>query len=1063
MSNPNDYTVGWICALSTENTAATAFLDEKHEQSEDIENSDYNSYTLGRIGKHNVVITVLQNGVYGIASVSSAVKDMLRSFPNLRFALMVGIGGGAPSRSHDIRLGDVVVSTSRGGTGHDMLGHEYEAAIHRALEKYPRMRKKYSRPNQLSDKLYRSGFTHPKNNEASCEVTCDAANLLCRPERTEDEDNPAIHYGPIASANSLIMNSTIRDKFAAEKGILCFEMEAAGIMNQFPCLVIRGICDYADSHRNKEWQGYAAMTAAVYAKDLLSQITHKNVEAEQRIVDVLSQVSSTVNSIKYQLDKKEDLEILDWITPSEYGPQQSDFIHRRQTGTCQWLLNSTEYKTWLTADNQTLFCPGIPGAGKTILTAVVVNDLTTQISDNIDIGLAYIYCNFKRQGKQMFEDLAASLLKQLSRKRSSLPDCSVAAMYSKIFIVIDALDECEASNRSRSGFLSLVFGLRSYAVTNLFATSRHIPDIENQFKGSLKREIIPSDGDMHRFIDANMQHLPTFLSFKFQIQEEIKAEIFRASQGMFLLVELYFEALKYKTSVSEVRSFIRSLHGRKNKDLSEDGLRDVLYQAYGEAMGRIDCQHRDQQRLGRRVIAWITCARRPLMKLELQHALAVKFKDIILDEDNVRDVDTIKSVCAGLVTVDEESGIIRLVHYTTQEYFNQTLNNWFPDAEAEIARVCCTYLSFRNFENGFCQTKQDLDERLLSNPLYDYAAANWGHHARSIAKIPQEVIDFMTCQAKVGASSQVLLEHLVGYEGDDVFTEDIPQFTALHLAAFFGISKALHFLHQDKQSLDSQDFYGMTPLHYAVQNGHEDITQLLLEKGAAVDAIGVIERTALCTAAENGNEGIVRLLLEKGADVEIDDEDGCTALHHAIGSKDITQLLLSRGAEIDATDLSGSTPLILAAGDGQEDTVRLLLQYGAKVDAKDDSGRTSLIHAIIKNHERIVRLLVDEGAQLEERDARGRTPLFVAAKSGHRDIVRLLLAKNARLEERDAHGRTPLFVAAESAHKDIVRLLLSEGADVGARDNYGRIPLIHPDWGFTYQYHPVSIRNGQNS
>jgi len=118
-------------------------------------------------------------------------------------------------------------------------------------------------------------------------VSCgdDTSKLILRPERTEGEDNPAIHYGLIASANQLMKNALVRDKLAAEMDVLCFEMEAAGLMNHFPCLVIRGICDY--SHNNKEWQGYAAMAAAAYTKDLC-RIQPNRVEAEKNIIDILS-------------------------------------------------------------------------------------------------------------------------------------------------------------------------------------------------------------------------------------------------------------------------------------------------------------------------------------------------------------------------------------------------------------------------------------------------------------------------------------------------------------------------------------------------------------------------------------------------------------------------------------------------------------------------------------------------------------------------------------------------------------------------------------------------------
>ncbi|KAF2193422.1 hypothetical protein K469DRAFT_745042 [Zopfia rhizophila CBS 207.26] len=104
------YTIGWICVISTEYVAAQAFLDEKHDPPEYVHSYDNNDYTLGRVGKHNVAIAVLSDGGYGISSASGVAKDMLHSFSNIRIRLMVGIGGGALSPKHDIRLGDIIVS-----------------------------------------------------------------------------------------------------------------------------------------------------------------------------------------------------------------------------------------------------------------------------------------------------------------------------------------------------------------------------------------------------------------------------------------------------------------------------------------------------------------------------------------------------------------------------------------------------------------------------------------------------------------------------------------------------------------------------------------------------------------------------------------------------------------------------------------------------------------------------------------------------------------------------------------------------------------------------------------
>jgi nucleoside phosphorylase len=325
MSNPEDYTIGWICAITAEYVAAQVFLDERHEGPEHVSCNDNNVYTLGKIGEHNVVIAVLPYGEYGPSAATSVATDMLHSFPNIRFGLMVGISGGAPSQKHDIRLGDVVVSVPRdryGGvfqynfgktiqgqdfqvTGslnappaillravhglkcqYEQNRHQLEEAINSILKKKPRLQRYYKRPEPSSDRLFKAEITH----DSACTTACgnSPSNLILRPERTKDGRNLAIHYGLIASGNQLMQDASVRDRLAAEMDVLCFETEAAGLMNYFPCIIIRGICDYSDSHKNKEWQGYAAMAAAAYAKDLLCQVPSNKINAERKIMDILT-------------------------------------------------------------------------------------------------------------------------------------------------------------------------------------------------------------------------------------------------------------------------------------------------------------------------------------------------------------------------------------------------------------------------------------------------------------------------------------------------------------------------------------------------------------------------------------------------------------------------------------------------------------------------------------------------------------------------------------------------------------------------------------------------------
>jgi hypothetical protein len=224
------YTVGWICAVFTEYVAAKAFLDERLDIStfsagKDI--NDTNAYTLGRIGAHNVVIASLPDGEYGISAAATVATNMLRSFPNVRIGLMVGIGGGVWSPEYDIRLGDVVVSSPTNGkpgifqydfgkavqgegfqhTGymsrpptavrtaiadirseHTLEGHDLETRINAAIEKFPRIRshRGFKRPDRGTDILCRPEVIH---SEACLQTACGEkeSNLVGRSPRTSDD------------------------------------------------------------------------------------------------------------------------------------------------------------------------------------------------------------------------------------------------------------------------------------------------------------------------------------------------------------------------------------------------------------------------------------------------------------------------------------------------------------------------------------------------------------------------------------------------------------------------------------------------------------------------------------------------------------------------------------------------------------------------------------------------------------------------------------------------------------------------------------------------------------
>lgn len=287
----------------SELVAARAMLDVRHQPC-DLSFDDENSYTCGSINGHNVVIACMPPGMPGTNSALKLIQPLSRSFPNMKMHLFVGIGGGIPRNpppsdpDKDIHLGDVVVGWSKRAGVPAIVQYDYRRAevgkeeLLGSLDKPDRKllnalgtlvanhsggetkfaehlkRSKLSHPGLENDRLYKS--TYPHNGGATCS-TCKPKRLINRPKRKTTD--LVFHLGTILSGNTVIKDADLRDQLARRyHSAICVEMEAAGVMDEKRCLVIRGICDYADSHKNKSWQPYAAATAAAFARELLYTI-----------------------------------------------------------------------------------------------------------------------------------------------------------------------------------------------------------------------------------------------------------------------------------------------------------------------------------------------------------------------------------------------------------------------------------------------------------------------------------------------------------------------------------------------------------------------------------------------------------------------------------------------------------------------------------------------------------------------------------------------------------------------------------------------------------------------
>lgn len=453
----------------------------------------------------------------------------------------------------------------------------------------------------------------------------------------------------------------------------------------------------------------------------------------------------------------------------------------------------------------------------------------------------------------------------------------------------------------------------------------------------------------------------------------------------FLLAQLHLNSLIGKRSPKAVRAALEKLPKGS----------EAYNQAYRQTMERIEKQGEDPCELAKQVLSWITYAKRPMTALELQHALTVEIGESELDEENTPDIKDMVSVCAGLVTIDEESNIIRLVHYTTQEFFERNQNDWFPDAEVDIARICVTYLSFDVFESGFCLSDQDFEDRLRLNPFYDYAARNWGHHIREASDAHFPIPIFLEQENKVSSCSQAMMVH---NHYRKAYSRHVPKQTiGVHLTTWFGLTRLTSELIRNGCPSDCKNEYGRTPLSYAAEHGHEGVVKLLMTRNNVdINSKNKYGRTPLLIAASNGQEGVVKLLMTRD------------------------------NVDINSKNNYDETPLLAAASRGHEKIVKLLMtQDSVNINSKNNYGETPLLTAASKGHEKIIKLLMTrDNVDIDSKNIFGQTPLFVAASSGHVRVVKLLMTlKNVDINSKDKYGQTAQNVPELKGHQRVVELI----------------------------------------
>ena len=1038
----DDYTVGWICALPLEMAAATAVLDEFHPKL-DTQLHDNNAYTLGCVCGHNVVVACLPSGVYGTTSATVTASEMLSSFSSIITWLLVGIGGGVPNQKHDIRLGDVVVSVPTPGcpavvqydygktvasgkfeqTGnlnkpasslltaiaklraeHDLRASQIPTIMSKVFAKYPLMDRNYAHPGQNRDVLFQPGCDHVEEGQ-----TCDAACLpdsVARPPRSDV--NPRIHYGPIASGNQVMRHSRTRDQIAQQRGILCFEMEAAGLMDKFSCLVIRGICDYCDTQKHKDFQNYAALTAAAYAKELLSTTPTRDTAP----MLVLQNADSKPNLEHRRLM----MESLDF----DQAETRQATIKNAHVKTCKWLLQQSEYQDWLDPRKTLetygfLWIKGKPGTGKsTIMKFTLVHVERTMSKELISVSFF-----FNARGREleksttgMYRSLLFQLLKKLPRLQGILDFINLSRMSARwelevlkqtfryaveklerehLLCFVDALDECpEDQVRDLIEFFE---SLSHLAVMNQIRlhvcfSSRHYPHIST----SMGLQLVLEEQEGH------LNDITTYLSTELKAGSskkirEIKAQIIEKASGIFLWVVLVVRILNKEYDKGRIHALQKRL-----KEIPTE-----LNELFKEILMR-DGQNTKELLL---CIQWILFAQKPLKREEFYFAILSGLDPQSLtawDKEEITPQDMerfILNSSKGLAEMTRSKApTVQFIHESVREFMLK------KDALVDLAP------EFKAISGG-------PGHHQLKNCCYSYMMIDiseiWDIKSPLPVASTGEAADLRTLASKkfpfLGYAVHYVLYHADVAEGDGVSQNVFIDHFALDLWIKFYNLLSRYQNHRFTREASL--------LYILAEKDLPNLIKLQRKKCPTTDIEGERHKFPIYTALAYRNRRAVAALLL--SDNTLRSGDDMAHLESNL-NQELKRLFESDIKKFDSR--SGQSAVSYMAEGGSTLIVRLLLDKGVGIDVRNKKEQTPLWLAVSNGHEAVVKLLLDRGAEVDVKDSNGQTPLQQAASNGHEAVVKLLLDKGAEVDVKDWFGQTPLQHAVSNGHEAVVQLLL---------------------------------------
>lgn len=796
--------------------------------------------------------------------------------------------------------------------------------------------------------------------------------------------------------------------------------------------------------------------AEVY--DMLQRITrlqqYTNVLLSEKQQDLLEQMDQKNQEA---LDQKQKVSVLNWLSPLQMNQIHQTVSNSAEKGCGEWFLTSGVFLSWMAAKDQPLWCWGIPGAGKTVLASITVNHLRTggneAMKHNRGVAVTYVKYN---EPEQTLENLLGSLLRQLIESTDGIPPavlelydhhrhrntsssvdelCETLLLvidsFTEVFLIIDALDEC--SEDLRWELLERLETIEPHV--HLLITSRFLDSIDEELKLFSRMEIKAHRADIELFIDHQIKknrNLRKIVERSQALRRDIKDTIVKTAEHMFLLARLHVESLASaaRLSVKHVRQRLQVLP-------------NTLTGAYDSTMQRIQDQELDHKRVAFKTLGWLTHAIRSMSLKELQHALAIEPGDTDLDDELVMDGHSITSLCAGLVTVDQGTNMVNLVHHSTKTYLEENREKYFPIFHASMTLSLATYLTL--------DVLRDVPIKLIVQqyPLACYAAQYLGEHARNT---PEEALEpsslEVICQLLSHPDKRKpllsLLDGLDVIRGGFYSSEDQVLGALSRSSTYIPTEAALSSLFESSLGV-SED--AMKSTSQATLTAEADLDQ---ERSSITDTSSILDINASASSdcdesQSNFDEGI-NIWEDKMKSSRIPE---VTALHLAasMGLAKVASMLLKETPNIDAVDETGKTALAVAIERGFEKAVEFLVNSGACVDLQCDHGRSILLRATERNWQNVGNL-IGERARLALTDEKSITAhrqikLILAVYYGQVNemLDAMRLAEFDFKSEDRSIGEMALFIAVEREYLQMVQGLLIGGVDVDAKDSACRTAL----------------------